>query len=46
MANLWQKRMKKMVADHSHDPQPFDFIWLGDKDSNLDSRSQSPLSYH
>ena len=20
--------------------------WLGDKDSNLDSRSQSPLSYH
>ena len=20
--------------------------WLGDEDSNLDSRSQSPLSYH
>ena len=24
--------------------QPLAFIWLGDKDLNLDSRSQSPLS--
>ncbi len=22
------------------------FYWLGDKDSNLDRRSQSPLPYH
>jgi hypothetical protein len=25
---------------------PFNFYWLGDVDSNHDSRSQSPLSYH
>ena len=25
---------------------PFNFNWLGDVDSNHDSRSQSPLSYH
>ena len=46
MANLWQKRIKKEVTNRLCDLQPLDFIWLGDVDSNHDSRSQSPLSYH
>jgi hypothetical protein len=37
---------KKGVASTLYGLQPLDFIWLGDLDSNQDSRSQSPLSYH
>lgn len=46
MANLWQNHMKKGAANSLICLQPLDFIWLGDVDSNHDSRSQSPLSYH
>ena len=35
-----EKGVNRLLAN------PLNLLWLGDKDLNLDSRSQSPLSYH
>ncbi len=34
-----------IILPEKADPESLGIKWLGDKDSNLDSRSQSPLSY-
>ena len=38
--------IKKRVSKVKRKPLLLSIEWLGDEGSNLDKRSQSPLSYH